>query len=319
MKKVFLMLAEDPSFGAAGNLLNALYKNGHEMSAMFTRKDEKEFWKRIEIPKDQVVYLENQGYDTPVAGVSAPDEIIVVGASAWDMLFVSLNYDFSKKSAMPIKVILTDTYYVRNYQRLNEEFEKVGAKVYAMQDLMRYRVGLPTEIYYQPIEIDDIEVVKNQKFTICHSPGVKSKTNQKGTIQITETINRYIANNNNATYSLITDASYKECLLEKSKSHLFVDQLPPDNDYGYMGGVGKSGLEAMLLGSVVLTKGEIGNYNEETYPEAPIQVFQSEQELYKAIDFFQQNPEVLKFIAEVQQAWARNFINYEFVANHVSK
>ena len=57
MRKVFLMLAEDPSFGAAGNLLNALYKNGHEVSAMFTRKDEKEFWKRIEIPKDQNVVM----------------------------------------------------------------------------------------------------------------------------------------------------------------------------------------------------------------------------------------------------------------------
>jgi hypothetical protein len=154
MKKSFLMLAEDPSFGAAGNLANALWDNGHELSVMFTRRDEKEFWKRIKIPEDQVVYLENQGYDTPVAAVSAPDEIIVVGASAWDMLFVSVNYDFSKKSATPIKVILTDTYYVRNYQRLNEEFEKVGARVYAMQYLMRYRVGLPTEIYYQPIEIN---------------------------------------------------------------------------------------------------------------------------------------------------------------------
>ena len=320
MKKHIFLVAEDPSFGAAANVINAMYREGHYITALFQNKDPKGYWETIEINEKCIIYVDGDFNRKIPAPPREPDEIIIIGSSAWDMLFVEMDYVFDKSCELEnCKVVLTDTYYIRNHKRLNYEFDSLGVAVYAMPDLYKYRTEYRvTYPFYQPFDIEKFKKKrqkKHKKYTICHSPGAKAKSNQKGTIQIGQAVEKYLAKNNLARYKLITDLDYEKCLEEKSKCHVFIDQMQPENPYDYAGGIGKSGLEAMLLGSLVLSCGEIVNHC--SFPEAPVQIFNSEKELLTALEFFEEHPEIRKFIAKTQQVWAETFLSYSYVAERL--
>lgn len=326
MKKHIFVVAEDPSFGAAANVINAMYRQGYYVTAMFQNKDPKGFWKTIEIPKKSIVYVDGNFDRKITAPPCHPDEIVIIGSSAWDMLFVEMDYTFDDSWSLDnCKIILTDTHYIRNYERLNDEFDDLGVRVYAMPDLYQYRLKSgykhnETSPFYQPFDVEAFKAKrqkKHKKYSICHSPGVKAKTNQKGTIQIGQAVQKYLAKNNSATYKLITDLEYEKCLEEKSKCHVFIDQMQQENPYEYAGGLGKSGLEAMLLGSLVLSCGEIVNHC--CFPEAPVQIFNTEKELLNALEFFEEHQEIREFIAKTQQVWAETFLSYSYVAERLAE
>lgn len=310
MKEITLV-SEDPSFGAAADLVLALEKAGHQVRSIFLRKDPKDFWKKI--PK--AYYLE-QGGKTYVPE-HLPDELIIVGSSSWDMITVMSDNDALNGFRTRCKVILTDSHYVRNHERLNKEFEEARVTVFAMPDLFQYRASLRTYPFYQALNVGEFSVRKNKNYTIAHSPGPKLKSNEKGSQQIAIKVFKHILINPDSKYLVISNMSNTDCLAAKAGSHVFIDQMVlPGHPYGYKGGLGKSGLEAMLLGSLVITGGE--DVEHDQFPKVPVLRYPLEK-LSDALQYWKDNPNEREEMAEIQREWAHRHLSYEFVAEHILK
>ena len=116
------------------------------------------------------------------------------------------------------------------------------ARRYAMCDLLRLDAdAMPLMQTY-----DDLAPGKDKfpKFTVGHTPGLKYKKGcvEKGTPMIAATLDA-LSKQHDLTYVVLKNMPYADAIKVKAKFHLFVDQIVPD-----VGGIGKSGLEAMLLG-----------------------------------------------------------------------
>lgn len=304
--KHIALIAEDPSFGASANLVNALRQAGYQVSDFFKNKDPKGFWQTLESPaicEDRKPLL-----------FQRPDQTIIVGSNAWDWIKSLEKPAENEKPYVKTTVILTDTYYIRNHERLNAEFEAAGVTVFAMPDLFQYRKGLPTLPYYPPFSLEHVKVKKNKHFTICHSPGPKAATNKKGTLDIRKAVQQFKQKYPATEYIEITGKSHAECLELKAKAHVFIDQIVPEGSmpHGYKGGIGKSGVEAMHLQCEV-----IGNVAEcEIMPPMSINVTDA-YPLHQKMEFVYRNK--LRSDQEMvdQYFWAKQYTSYQFVANHV--
>jgi hypothetical protein len=301
-----LILAEDPSFGAAANLVKALRKEGHSVGSIFLRKDPKGFWEKLSTCR----YIEPIGDNQKVVIYDQDcgfDHLIFVGSNAFE------SFPIPERKT-PTTVILTDSHYLRNYERLNLEFDAAGVNVMAMPDLMPYRQGRPTAIYYPPFNLCNYKRKKNDHFTICHSPGPKDATNEKGTFQIREQVQRFLHKNPGAEYIEITGKTHAESIEIKSKAHVFIDQLVPPGvkPNGYAGGLGKSGVEAMQLSCYTITNqmehGKCLNYfnpETETMADHLQHVFDNRKELSNR--------------AKAQLGWSKHHTTFDMVALNVLK
>lgn len=298
-----LLLAEDPSFGAAANLIHALRNEGHNVGSIFLRKDAKCFWKNI-----GAVYVEPKKHGQKVGvydEIGVYEHLIFVGSNAFESFTL-------QKRITPTTVILTDTHYLKNYKRLNAEFDAAGVNVMAMPDLMPYREGRPTAIYYPPFNLCNRKQKKNKHFTICHSPGPKAESNAKGTLQIREQVQLFLYKNPNAEYIEISGKTHAESIEIKSKAHVFIDQLVPPGakPNGYAGGLGKSGAEAMQLGCYTITnRTEHGTY---------FVYFDPEQEtLSQHLQRMHDNLEKRLIYRQVQKGWSQHNTTFDMVALNV--
>jgi hypothetical protein len=294
------LIAEDPSFGASANLVEALRQNDHQVAAIFENKDPKGFWQKV----SSSFFVGNKFM---LHDDGSKDRLIIVGSNAWD------KFKFMNQPKTPITVILTDSHYLRNYQRLNKEFTEAGATVFAMPDLMPFRENLPTLTYLPPFEISHIKVEKNKRFTICHSPGPKVSTNAKGTREIRAAVHLFQRHHPNTEYLELTGLSHDECLLQKAKAHVFIDQIIPENRQinGYAGGLGKSGIEAMHLGCYVISSitepYTAFNFYDPKY-SMPLEIY---------LNLLINEKEVVKNLAHKQHLKAMALSSYSSVANHV--
>lgn len=301
MKNIAL-IAIDPSFGASANLVNALRQAGHSVLPIFKNRDPKEFWKTVEHP------LYADGYLWSADIFKGIEHNIYVGSNAYKW------YQTAKD--IPTTVILTDTHYIENHKRLNAEFEAAGVTVFAMPDLYPYREGKPTLPYYPPFSLEHIPIKKNKHFTICHSPGDKAASNKKGSIEIRKAVERFMKQYPETEYLELTGLSHEECLRQKAKAHVFIDQMVPEGSmpHGYKGGIGKSGVEAMHLGCLVFTSGNRMQHS--NMPTPPI-MYLDVGILYTAIAGEYLDFELCKSNGRSCWYWAKKYTSYEFVAQHV--
>jgi len=299
-----LILAEDPSFGAAANLVKALRNAGHSVGSIFLRKDPKAFWEKV----CNSMYIEPKDQNTKVVmhdKIGVYDHLIFVGSNAFESFSIP-----DRKT--PATVILTDSHYLKNYERLNAEFDAAAVNVMAMPDLMPYRQCRPTSIYYPPFNLCNRKQKKNKHFTICHSPGPKAATNEKGTLHIREQLQRFVHKNPGAEYIEITGKTHSESIEIKRKAHVFIDQMVPPGakPNGYAGGLGKSGVEAMQLGCYTITnRTEHGNY---------LNYFDQEKEtLADHLQHVYNNRKELRNRAKAQKGWSQHNTTFDMVALNV--
>lgn len=157
------------------------------------------------------------------------DHYIVVGA-------ISLGHLPKKYWSKGVTVILTDSTYMNAYKKYNEIFKANSFRVFAMPDLCQK--AETDNIYYQPFVMPDADCVKTE--LICHSPYHPEKMKQKGTAFISA-----VCAKNNLPLEIIAGKKWKEAIEIKARHLIFIDQI--------FRGIGKSGLEAMLLNCAVLS------------------------------------------------------------------
>ena len=173
-------------------------------------------------------------------------------------------------------------------------------------------------MYIHPFLDFDVEIIKSDKFSVCHSPYTKVATNQKGSTQIKIAADM-LGNAYPLNYICITDKTWAETLRIKSTAHFFVDQLSQGNHYshtGYKGGLGKSGLEAMLLKCLTFCGGV---KIESDLDPAPFIKVGDGLDLFEQMFYYKDNKEQAQSIIEAQYQWAKKNTNAEFVAKRITE
>lgn len=250
------------------------------------------------------------------------ENLFIIGA-------VSLiNYSTIKNNNKfkTVAVIFSDTNFCKNYKWCKKFCLDNGIHIYAMPDLREYLDKfIPA---YQTITIPsyiDIDT-KNDVILITHSAGEKEKYNYKGSREINSTISK-IKKNYNVIYKSISGLSWIDCLVEKAKSHIFIDQLVKNNpkiDYKrwgngikYQGAIGKSGLEAMLMKCFTITGSNILK-TEPYFPNPPI-YYTDYYTLYEDLSFIIGNESFAKNVIDNQFNWAKKYLSPEFVVSNITR
>jgi len=217
------------------------------------------------------------------------DHYIVVGA-------VSLSHLPKKYWSKGVTVILTDSTYMNNPQKYNPVFRANSFRVWAMPDLAAK--AETDNIYYQPFIMPEVD--KRKTDLICHSPYCEEKMKQKGTTLITA-----ICSKNNLPVTVIIGKKWKESIDIKARHLYFVDQL--------YRGIGKSGLEAMLLDCAVITgvKPECNYLPPVVWSDAK----NFEQDLLTLIF----DKKLTKEVINKQRIWALKNLDAKFVAQRILK
>jgi hypothetical protein len=215
------------------------------------------------------------------------DHYVVVGA-------ISLGHLPKKYWSKGVTIILTDSKYMNDYKRYNEIFKANSFKVFAMPDLAS--LAETESIYYQPFIMPDVSLVKTE--LICHSPYHPQKMIQKGTAFISA-----VCAKNNLPLEIITGKKWKETIEIKARHLIFIDQI--------FRGIGKSGLEAMLLNCAVLS-GEKPDCN-----YLPPIMWTDKKRLEDDLLSLIFDKQLTKLIVEKQRAWAKVNLDAEFVAQRI--
>lgn len=212
-----------------------------------------------------------------------------------------------------VKTIITDGLITLEADKWNEKME--GMEVFATLCKIGFRGDLPTKEYYQPFDLSHVEVVKNDKLTIAHSPFLPNKMIEKGTAHIKKGImDRF---GDSVIFDVITETPWEEAMKRKAKSHIFIDQLYNEEDPWGVSvlhpSIGKSGIEAMHLESLVFTRGK---HKSRGIPSPPV-VWITDHPWIELLDYYIYHPtERLEKIAE-QKQWAMKYATHDFAARNV--
>lgn len=193
----------------------------------------------------------------------------------------------------------TGTAFMKYSTHCTEVADIVNADRFAMPELMRF--DKQSKALYQPLP-DTIKEYRNaskrEKFTCIHTPGAKYASDKKGTSAIQRAL--LPSDGSFALYIVDTELHYQEALRQKSTCHAFIDQLMPN-----IGGIGKSGLEALMMGIPVLA--DLGyalaskdKRYVDTHPAIPVK----ENTLLPAIKKLVNDKEYYQRVSEQSIAWS---------------
>lgn len=224
-----------------------------------------------------------------------------------------INFIFRWLSSYKVVFFWSGTIYMNNCNVINKWVRGLSScsQTFAMCDLMRCDSrAMPL---YQPFNLIPYSGDKFEKFTLCHSPGLKYKYKEgkggKGTVFIEKAFNQLKKENSNFDFYVLKDLSYDKAIETKSKSHIFVDQIMPN-----IGGIGKSGLESLMLG--VPTMGDVHNCKfEGYYKDCPAINVLNSVDLYNNINILYKDKNKLKDLSLLSSEWGKkltfeNTVNY---------
>ena len=235
------------------------------------------------------------------------DTLIIVGAISFDEMLTQIPAKIRRiLKSTRVKIILTDSFYLNRADQLNKVYDHLGIDVYCMPQLLYLR-HKPTKPYYQPFDLADYPIVKNDELTVCHTPFHRSKLKLKGSDYIKEVVSEFPVR-----FEMVMNKTWHETLEIRAASHITIDAII---DMGqWYNGVGKSGLEALWLGSAVITSGKA--IKTDYFNDPPV--------LYTTVKDFRNDLSSLVYDEglrhsqiEAQRDWAKKYTSYEFVSKHV--
>jgi len=224
-------------------------------------------------------------------GIPIPkaDHYIIVGA-------ISLEMFPTKFYREGVTIILTDSTYRKNPKKYNKIISEYGWNVFAMPDLAA--LAGTNNIYYQPFIIPEVNKTKTK--LVCHSPFHISKEKEKGTKYIER-----ICFMNDMPITIIRNTTWRKTIEIKAKHKIMIDQI--------YSGLGKSGLEAMLLNCVVLSGIKPKGNN------LPPIIWTNKQNLEADLLDIWINPVKVKRVIEEQREWAEVNLNPKRAAEKIIK
>lgn len=231
--------------------------------------------------------------------------IIVFGTISLNSINLS-NY----KDKELILVITDSTFLKKNTNINNFLINNKNIKVLIMPDLIPFiDKKIKYKPYFQHIGIDINQPMKKyEELTFSHSPGLKYKSDLKGSRFIEDTLK-------DQKLIVIRNKTWTECIDIKKKSHIFIDQMIINNKYKYAGGIGKSGLESMLLKNILITSAP--PLVTEPFFENPPSININPNKLRETIEGFIEDKDKIKTISNTQFEWVKKYTSLDFVKNNI--
>lgn len=255
------------------------------------------------------------------------DHLIIVGGKILRRVSESMDLDKYKSLAL---VVCAST-CCREAKWWNEYVRQHKILVYAMPDLLPYcDFEVHAKPIYQTVILPKIAPVKRtDKIVIVHSPNGKGKW--KGTPLIKKTVRKLLDKYSWLEYVQLDGLPWLECLQQKASADIFIDQVIegnpkiPQNRFGkkikYRGGLGKNGLEAMLLGARVIVGAPVPNTGH-SFPPPPV-CWTDAKAFPKALETCILNAKVGKNIHKKmigqQWSWANRYTSPGFVAKYITQ
>jgi hypothetical protein len=300
-----IIFSSDSSYAGFSFIANHL-----PHTPMLYRRKRADFDKMI---KRLVVYDENP--TKFIKAINQSEEIIVFGVMGLKYLFRILKNQawFSKKnlSDWPSrKLIISDIEFSKSPAYYNQHIINNDVEILIMPDLIhQLHPSIPYRPYFQHIPFNkQLLLKKDPRLTVAHSPGLKRYSNEKATTFIETTLNSY-------NLDIIHGFPWHECVKRKSKATFFVDQMCIFKNLDYYGGLGKSGLEAMLYGCLTITTG----YPPKTEPHFPLPpaLYIHPSQLRDTIDHYLFCEDERNELISRQQQWAKKYLSVDFVSANI--
>ena len=318
-KRCVLLFAQYSSWGACSNF-----------NQMFNASEEYESWEILETPSNKDGY--SFGKEMNQRKISIKNKSMISRLSS-DKKTLVIIFDYngirvfehflritkSKYEQYQIFVFWTGTPYIKNHQWCNNWSEENNVKAFAMCDLLRFSdKSIPLmqpynlQFFSQLIENTKSEN-KHDKIILCHSPGHKGSSNEKGSLTIREVVSKF----NRVVLNQIGHKSkflnHNDCLIEKSKCDIFIDKLGRD----CAGGIGKSGIEAIMLGKPTICSMHKSKLIK-PYDDLPIIDIKNGTELSAYLRKILDNPEILSEIKN-KTIKAREIFSYQTTLNYLNE
>ncbi len=268
----------------------------------------------MEVRKDFDAMIHNKTYTREkqkAADMLNECEHLVVFSGYSLKHFVNSVMALSKKRSIKefkkVSVVLSDSHYVKYYQHWNDFIIENGLDVLIMPDVSHLLDSkINYRYYYQHIPDPKISPIKKPGYIIVHSPGLKAQTNLKGTKEIRAILGRY-------DLRILHGLTWDECLREKAEAHICIDQIV-DREM-YKGGLGKSGLEGMMLRCLTITSGNIPDTKKD-FPTPPV-LLATAKSLRKIVDYYYDHEDERADAAQKQHEWVKKYTSKEFVINNI--
>lgn len=243
--------------------------------------------------------------------------LIIVSTPTLKRLLRLRGKEFFKNWKRKI-IIISDSWYMHEFQtgrivwrEFNNLFKELGLEVWVTHDKLQYRRGLPTKEFFQPFRLLDYDMSKNERLTVAHSP-FKGRQITKGSDKIKRIVKKF-----NVKYDEISGVSWDVCVNRKARSHIFIDQIesnkPIHNKLRWIGGIGKSGFEALCLKTLLICRGE---YEGLEIPAPPVAWCESNT-FERVLRYYINNEKDRNNLINEQYQWAKQYLNPDFQARRI--
>lgn len=212
-------------------------------------------------------------------------------------------------------VLITDSHYLSNTKTIDQLIERYDIQVHCMADLWKF-CKHEKKMYVHPFGKLRESTGSSDKFSICHSPYHKYYLNTKGSSEIQWAIDQ-LKTYYDIHYKCLINMSWQDAIKAKAQCNFFVDQLAVGNHGGnaqYKGGIGKSGLEAMLMGLLTFSSGDVV---ESDIPCAPFVQVNDKYELYKKMNYYINAGGELDSLKHKQITWSNKWTKPSTVINRI--
>lgn len=268
---------------------------------------------------DFITYVDNK--EQTLEYLTNAKELLLFGAKGVQYLLPILDKLNKKLADYKVTMLITDHWYFKdkylNGDRINKELKQCkDVKYLFMPDCVKFKADFIKDysLYYQYLPVPEIKKTKQLK--VSHSAGLKVESDEKGT-----SIIRTLCKELNLKLDVLSGLAWNKCVEKKAEAMIFIDQIISNERAkqmkidGYGGGIGKSGLEAMKLGAVVLTSGELVGDNK--LPKAPVILVNEKNAKNKLQEIINLPKKELLAIGKKNKEWADKYTGFDFVLNNI--
>tara|TARA_R110002110_G_scaffold291514_2_gene505488 strand:- start:161 stop:1210 length:1050 start_codon:yes stop_codon:yes gene_type:complete len=202
----------------------------------------------------------------------------------------------------------TGTSYRQDYKAINYMTDQLAVQVFAMLDLLRLNDSATPLM--QTYDIKNQSLEKNKSFSVIHSPGLR-EGHKKGT-DIIKDASKKLCNVQFNIYGKDNQISNEQILHEKTKSHVCIDKISDT-----CGGIGKSGIEAMISGVPTICSLQhteaVGRY-----AGLPVIDVRNEECLIETLEKLRDDKEYYNKISKRTKEWSEVF-SYESTVKYLDE
>jgi len=291
------ILVHGPDFASSENLTKALSLWGTTQLICINKSDWREYDEGLvysEETKDEIHDVLDRSHTLFLGDATSVHSLAKISPSS--------NW-ISWASTKRVIPYFGDSAYFKHPQFYNGLVNALGAKtLFLLPNLIPLNKNAVPLHHPMPVQWVD----KNEDLTIVHAPGRDGKAAQKGTETIEIAITE-LENDFEFEYKRLMHLTIDECLNVKNSAHIVIDQLPPD---GVPYGIGRTGTEALAVGSAVVTRLYDTGVLDGFFEKPPVIDVQSEEQLILELGKLLEDKDKLFKIQKESLSWAAENIDY---------